>query len=132
MTTSFGFLLPRAMPSGRRHVQDPISTRRRRCSVPVLGLFCGTKEINCSREVQLTLNVARPASIVFICVMASFGGEPRTAWAQTALSVEVLSSRPELVTGGDALVRITAPEAPQVTVGAGDVSAAFRRDQKGG
>jgi hypothetical protein len=30
-------------------------------------------------------------------------GGARTATAQTALSVEVLSSRPELVTGGDAL-----------------------------
>jgi Tannase-like family of unknown function (DUF6351) len=80
----------------------------------------------------LTPNIARFAPIAFICVAATLSAEPRTAWAQTALSIEVLSSRTELVTGGDALVRIIAPEAPQVTVGAGDISAAFRRDPKGG
>src|SRR5262249_58995519 len=96
------------------------------------GCFAERKKANCPREAQLPPNVARLAPIAFICGVASFGGEPRTAWAQTALSVEVLSSRPELVTGGDALIRIMAPEAPQVTIGARDVSAAFRRDQKGG
>jgi hypothetical protein len=49
------------------------------------------------------------------------------------LSIEVLSSRPELVTGGDALVRITgAASAPAVSVGGSDVSAAFKSDAKGG
>jgi hypothetical protein len=53
--------------------------------------------------------------------------------AQTALRIETLSSRPELVTGGDALVRISGAEAaPRVTVGANDVSGAFRADPKGG
>jgi hypothetical protein len=49
------------------------------------------------------------------------------------LSIEVLSSRPELVTGGDALVRIAgAASAPTVSVGGNDVSAAFKADAKGG
>src|SRR5689334_23712914 len=50
-----------------------------------------------------------------------------------ALSIEVRSSRPELVTGGDALVRITgAAAAPTVSVGGSDVSAVFKSDPKGG
>ena len=50
------------------------------------------------------------------------------AWGQ-GLSIEVLSSFPELVTGGDALVKITgASAAPNVTVGARDVSAVFVAD----
>jgi Tannase-like family of unknown function (DUF6351) len=80
----------------------------------------------------LTTSVSRLASIALIGVLASLGGAARTAWAQTALSIEVLSSRPDLVTGGDALVRILAPEAPKVMVGVDDVSGVFRPDQKGG
>ena len=54
------------------------------------------------------------------------------AWGQ-GLSIEVLSSFPELVTGGDALVKITgASTAPNVTVGGRDVSAAFVFDGSGG
>lgn len=55
-------------------------------------------------------------------------------WAQSAsgLRVEVLSSHAQLVTGGDALVRITADAAPAVTVGGRDVSSAFKSDSKGG
>lgn len=54
------------------------------------------------------------------------------AWSQE-LGVEVLSSFPELVTGGDALVRVTgASGAPTVTVGASDVSAGFATDGHGG
>jgi hypothetical protein len=50
-----------------------------------------------------------------------------------ALSIEVLSSRPELVTGGDALVRITGTaSAPAVSVAGNDVSTAFKSDAKGG
>jgi hypothetical protein len=84
-----------------------------------------------SREVQVATNVARVASIAGLCALASCGGWARTATAQTALSIEVLSSRPDLVTGGDALVRISGPEAPKVTVDASDVSAEFRPDQNG-
>jgi hypothetical protein len=55
------------------------------------------------------------------------------AHAQTNLAIEVLSSRPELVTGGNALVRISGAEAaPKVTIGALDASGAFRSDGKGG
>jgi hypothetical protein len=49
--------------------------------------------------------------------------------AAAAISVQVLSSMPQLVTGGDALVKITgATAAPTVTVGTTDVSAAFKGD----
>jgi hypothetical protein len=94
--------------------------------------FCRTKSKEiCFWEVQVATNVARVASIAVLCALASCGGWARTATAQTALSIEVLSSRPDLVTGGDALVRISAPEAPKVTVDASDVSAQFRPDQNG-
>src|SRR6266566_1374949 len=73
------------------------------------------------------------ASFAVVCgVLAGSATWSEKGWAQGALSVEVLSSRPELVTGGDALVRIMAAEAPKVAVGANDVSGAFRPDQKGG
>ena len=53
-----------------------------------------------------------------------------SAWA---LDIQVLSSFPELVTGGDALVKITGSTAtPSVTVGGTDVTAAFKADPKGG
>lgn len=54
--------------------------------------------------------------------------------AQTAgVRVEVLSSLPQFVTGGDALVKISgASAAPNVTVGGADASAAFKSDGKGG
>src|SRR5215471_15257035 len=49
--------------------------------------------------------------------------------AFAAINVQVLSSMPQLVSGGDALVRITgATAAPTVTVGGADVSAAFKGD----
>jgi hypothetical protein len=78
-------------------------------------------------------NIARlTASFAVVC-----GALAGSAWAQAggqaAFGIEVLSSRPELVTGGDALVRISGAEgAPKVTVGAADVSGAFRSDSKGG
>ena len=54
------------------------------------------------------------------------------AWCQ-GLSVELLSSFPELVTGGDALVKVTgAGAAPAVTVGGADRSAALVADGDGG
>jgi hypothetical protein len=57
------------------------------------------------------------------------------AWAQTAqgLTLEVLSSRPELVSGGNALVRILGTQtAPAVTVGGTDVSGVFKVNSNGG
>ncbi len=78
-------------------------------------------------------NARLMASFAVVCgVLAGSATWSEKGWAQGALSVEVLSSRPELVTGGDALVRIMAAEAPKVAVGANDVSGAFRPDQKGG
>jgi hypothetical protein len=71
-------------------------------------------------------------------VGGALGGIPASispALAQSAgtLTIEVLSSRPELVTGGDALVRISGTqEAPKVAAGATDLSGAFKSDTKGG
>src|SRR4051794_26424528 len=49
--------------------------------------------------------------------------------AVAAINVQVLSSMPQLVSGGDALVKITgATAAPTVTVGGADVSSAFKGD----
>ena len=67
---------------------------------------------------------------VFAFIAGSLTGGP--VWGQ-GLSVEVLSSFPELVTGGDALVQITgASTAPNVTIGGRDVSASFVADRNGG
>ena len=53
--------------------------------------------------------------------------------AAAAINVQVLSSMPQLVTGGDALVKITgATAAPTVTVGGADVSSMFKGDAKNG
>ena len=49
--------------------------------------------------------------------------------AAAAINVQVLSSMPQLVTGGDALVKISgATTAPTVTVGGTDVTAMFKGD----
>jgi Tannase-like family of unknown function (DUF6351) len=73
------------------------------------------------------------ASLVIACgALAGFAARAQTP-SQTALGIDVVSSRPDLVTGGDALVRISGAEAaPKGTVGANDVSGAFRPDSKGG
>jgi hypothetical protein len=71
------------------------------------------------------------ASLAAIC--GALAGSQ--AWAQTAdrLALEVLSSRPQLVSGGDALVKISgAHGAPAVTIDGKDVSGAFKPDSKGG
>ena len=55
------------------------------------------------------------------------------ALGQNGLKIEVLSSLPTMVTGGDALVKITGTEAaPKVMVAGRDVSAGFKRHPKGG
>ena len=56
------------------------------------------------------------------------------AWPAAAQTkIEVLSSQPTMVTGGDALVRITGTDtAPVVKVDGRDVSKAFKRYPKGG
>src|SRR5215472_1563734 len=70
-----------------------------------------------------TLRLLAPSLAVCATLAAS------QAWA---LTLEVLSSRPELVSGGDALVRISgASGAPTVTVDGNDVSAAFKADAGG-
>jgi hypothetical protein len=63
------------------------------------------------------------ASCAAICVALG------ATQAAAAISVQVLSSMPNLVTGGDALVKITgATAAPTVTVGGADVTAQFKGD----
>ena len=73
----------------------------------------------------------RLAALSTLLCGALAGSQPN---AQTAgLSVDVLSSRPQLVTGGDALVRISGvTAAPSVAVDGRDVSSAFKSDSKGG
>src|SRR5215475_10877830 len=70
-----------------------------------------------------------------LCVLVSSIGLCATlgsAGAQT-LNVEVLSSRPELVSSGSALIRIAgASGAPAVTIDGKDVSGAFKQDAKSG
>ncbi|MCP8936919.1 DUF6351 family protein [Alsobacter sp. SYSU M60028] len=69
------------------------------------------------------------ATVAF--ALATLGAQ--VALAQTKLKIDVLSSRPELVTGGDALVRVTGGDAaPSVAVDGRDVSASFKADPKGG
>jgi hypothetical protein len=85
-----------------------------------------------------TTGTRQPAAPAIICTaLAGIAAGLPTASAQTPaqgnLGIEVLSSRPELVSGGDALVRITGTEtAPVVTVGPADVSGAFRPARTGG
>jgi hypothetical protein len=63
------------------------------------------------------------ASAAALCVVFT------ATQAGAAINVQVLSSMPQLVSGGDALVKITgATAAPTVTVGGTDVSAAFKGD----
>jgi hypothetical protein len=72
---------------------------------------------------ETTLRLLASSIAVFATLAAS------QAWA---LTLEVLSSRPELVSGGDALVRISGTSgAPTVTVDGNDVSAAFKTDASG-
>jgi Tannase-like family of unknown function (DUF6351) len=79
-------------------------------------------------------NIMRLAAplVVAYGALAGFAASAQTT-SQTALGIDILSSRPEFVTGGDALVRISGvASAPKVTVGANDLSGAFRPDSKGG
>jgi uncharacterized tannase-like protein DUF6351 len=78
------------------------------------------------REVHMT-KAAMCLAISFITLVATLSD----AFAQS-LSIEVLSSRPELVSGGSALIRIAgAAGAPAVTIDGKDVSGAFKADAQG-
>jgi len=71
------------------------------------------------------------ASLAAVC--GALAGSQASAQIREGLTVEVLSSRPELVSGGSALIKVSgAPGAPAVTVGGKDVSGVFRSDSKGG
>src|SRR5438477_9339464 len=72
-------------------------------------------------------------AVLVAAICGTFAGAH--AWAQSAtrLTLEVLSSPPELVSGGDALVKIAgATGTPAVSVDGKDISAAFKSDTKGG
>jgi len=65
--------------------------------------------------------------------LAFAAGSLVSSQAFAAISVEVLSSRPDLVTGGDALVKVSgATAAPTVTIDGKDAAVAFKADAKGG
>jgi hypothetical protein len=65
--------------------------------------------------------------------LAVAAGSLVASQASAAISVDVLSSRPELVTGGDALIKVSgASAAPTITVDGKDVAVAFKPDPKGG
>ncbi|MET0745442.1 MAG: DUF6351 family protein [Microvirga sp.] len=67
-----------------------------------------------------------------IASAAAFAG-PAGAQAPQPLKMEVLSSRPDLVTGGDALVRVSGTSSlPALAVDGKDVSTSFKADPKGG
>src|SRR5690242_6257538 len=72
------------------------------------------------------------AAVRFAVSLSALVAMLSSAQAQS-LSIEVLSSRPELVSGGSALIRITgASGAPTVMVDSKDVSGAFKTDARGG
>src|SRR5882672_1683336 len=76
------------------------------------------------REVSMTNNIWRLAlSAAALCTMLSVSNT--SAQSQNTLSLDVLSSRPQLVSGGSALVRITGTAtAPAVALDGKDVSGA--------
>lgn len=74
---------------------------------------------------QLAATLAIASATVF--AHAAYAQSPQ------GLKIDVLSSRPDLVTGGDALVRISGTDAaPDVSVDGGKASATFKADPKGG
>jgi hypothetical protein len=67
-----------------------------------------------------------------LAASAAMAGTLVTSNALAALTVEVVSSRPDLVTGGDALLKVSgATAAPTVTVEGKDAAVAFKADAKG-
>ncbi|AQZ70013.1 hypothetical protein BKM31_00595 [[Actinomadura] parvosata subsp. kistnae] len=73
-------------------------------------------------------------AVVVLTVLASLVAAPAPAYASRApLTLEVLSSRPDQVTGGDALIRVRGGDGARVRVlrGGEDVTAAFKRTGNG-
>ena len=66
---------------------------------------------------------------VFTCVLLVLALLPATA--EAALRVETVSTRPEMVTGGDVLVRVSGVNHAKVTVDGRDVSRAFKAGDGG-
>jgi hypothetical protein len=76
------------------------------------------------------INWCQAASAVVVAALAA-----SNAWAQSSavLKVDVLSSAPSMVTGGDALIKVSGTNRPVlVTVDGSDFSTAFKPDRTGG
>ena len=67
--------------------------------------------------------------LALFVVAVAFGGHTTTAQQGAGLQLTVLSGRPDMVSGGDALIRVAVPggAAPTVSVEGRDVSSAFRK-----
>jgi hypothetical protein len=80
------------------------------------------------------VNRSRPARLI-VCLLAILLLLPTVpATAAVQLRLEILSGRPDKVTGGDALVHVDVPpgaSSVQVTLNGKDVTAAFARDARG-
>jgi len=84
------------------------------------------------RMMTLSTILSISGSISGLIPISSLLTQSAVAQSNTALKIEVLSSRPDLISGGDALVRISGSEvAPQITLAGMDVSSTFKVDQKG-
>jgi hypothetical protein len=60
------------------------------------------------------------------------GASGAAAQSASGPKVEVLSSRPAMVTGGDALIKVSSPTRPFVAIDGSDVSNAFKSDKRDG
>src|SRR4051794_29255324 len=70
-------------------------------------------------------------SVSALC--GAFAASNALAQTTNTLALDVLSSRPQLVSGGSALVKVTGTAtAPAVALDGKDVSGAFKSDSKGG
>jgi uncharacterized tannase-like protein DUF6351 len=65
------------------------------------------------------------AALVTVVIALAAGGTRETAHALSPVTIEVLSNRADLISSGDALVRISPPGDVQVALNGADVSSAF-------
>src|SRR6185436_1796642 len=71
---------------------------------------------------------------LLIAIVLALAASVSPALAQTGLQVRVLSNRPEMVSGGDALVQVAVPAGMplpnvRVTLNGADVTRTFRADE---
>lgn len=74
------------------------------------------------------------AVLAALVMMVAFVGAGQASAAPTLLRIEVVSNRADLISGGDALVRVSAPAnagAVRISLGDRDVTAAFSRQPDG-